>query len=211
MLAYRFYMCKPQIKVFLIMKFTCNSYYVPIKGDKTALSELAQEHDMPNGWDFSWPELWSKTNFEYQCIVKLTYEDTLWGLARYSIYPGYNGQNLVEIEHLEANPNSRSQVENRLVEPIGKWLVWYAIQVALELGLTDSDSTLIALASVPESFDYYRDVLEMDYLGPAPSAPGEDGYAFRFTRAGAVAFCAKQEQEWGIPRKIESSASESGG
>jgi hypothetical protein len=183
------------------MKINKNSYCVSIKGDKTALLEPAQKHEMPDRWDFAWPELWSKSNFEYQCIAKLTYEGNLWGLIRYSIYPGYNEQNLLEIEHLEANPSSRSQVENRLVEPIGKWLVWYAIQVALELGLTDSDSTLIALASVPESFDYYRDVLEMEYLGSAPSAPGEDGYAFRFTRAGAVAFCTKQEQEWGIPRK----------
>jgi hypothetical protein len=187
--------------------YDIGSYAVTVHspdGAKTAVLSPAAVEDMPSNWDFFWSILWENTSFEYQNIAKLTCEGQVWGLVRYSVYPISDRQNVMvlEIEHLEANPISRGEVDRRLVEPIGKWLIWYAARVALQYCLCADDDTAIVLAAVPDAVDYYRDVIEMEYLGVAPSAPGEDAYAFRFTRAAATAFCSRQEQEWGIPTAI---------
>ncbi|MFQ4143652.1 hypothetical protein [Chlorogloeopsis sp. ULAP02] len=87
----------------------------------------------------------------------------------------------------------------RLIEPIGKWLIWYATKVGLEYCQGEAEALLIFLVSLDTAVSYYRDKVQMEYLKPVTIAPGEDGYAFRFSRT-AAAFCERHESEQGMPR-----------
>jgi hypothetical protein len=177
---------------------------VPSAGEKIALLSPAQAEDMPNNWTFNWPILWENTEFEYQNIVKLVDSDKVWGLARYALYSDEEGSpRFLEIEQLEAHPSSRGEMPDRPIKPIGKWLIWYCIQVGLQYCTVAANDPLIILVSLNDPVPHYRDVIEMEYLGLGPSAPGEDGYAFRFLRTAAVAFCQRHESEWGDPKNVE--------
>lgn len=158
---------------------------------------------MPTDWTFKWPILWENTEFECQNIVKLVDADKVWGLVRYSLYPFPGLPRFLEIEQLEADPSSRGEMPDRPIEPIGKWLIWYCIQVGLQYCTVAANDPLIVLVSLNDPVPYYRDVIEMEYLGLGPSAPGEDGYAFRFLRTAAVAFCQRHESEWGFPTIVD--------
>ena len=172
-------------------------------GNQKALLAPAIKQDMPTNWSFAWGDLWQISDFEYQDIIKLSYLDQVWGFIRYSVFPDEDRQ-IVEIEHLEVNPISTYDKYPRMVEPIGKWLIWYVAKLALELCPCAETDTLIILASNTDAVDYYRDIIKMEYLGNAPSAPGEDGYAFRFTREKASEFCDTQERECGSVWRFDS-------
>lgn len=200
------------------------SYYVPIEtlslGEKRALLTPANKQDMPSrkeGWDFSWSYLWNNSDPEYQNIIKLSYNNEILGLVRYGLYqpPTTNNPNIkfLEIEQLEAKKNSRWEWggRQRLVKPIGKWLIWYSVKVALEYGHRNKKNPLIILSSYPDAVDYYRDSIGMEILEEAPScAPGEDLYGFRFLREEAVRFCKQQEERYGLPILTDSETSASG-
>jgi len=182
------------------------SYHVKVKtliGERHALITNANIGDMPI-WDFDWISLWRNTGFDYQNIVRITCDNILWGLLRYSIFPISESQNVLEIEQLEAHPKSRGTIDNRLVEPVGKWLIWYASQVALYYCPCNDSDDLLLLSSLTDAFDYYRDVIKLDHIGNAPGVSGEDLYAFRFTRQQATEFCRNHEQQWGKPLRINS-------
>ncbi|MCL1472004.1 hypothetical protein [Argonema antarcticum] len=182
---------------------TLGSYRVSVQtrasGPQTALLTPARLEDMPTDWTFNWPGLWQLTDFDCQNIVKLVYSEQVWGLVRYGLYPYPGSSETLEIEHLETNPASRGQQTNRLIEPIGKWLIWYATQVGLQYCSGGLSDTPILLVSLEDAFTYYRDIVSMQYLGQTTIAPGEDGYVFSFSRTGATAFCLRQEREWGFP------------
>jgi hypothetical protein len=185
---------------------TIGAYEVRINtpnGNQKAFLYPATSEDMPTDWEFFWQNLWLQSDFDYQGIVKLIYANTIWGLIRYSVFP-FEDRQIVEIEHLEANPISTYQKHPRLVEPIGKWLIWYVAKLALTRCSCADTDTLIILASVTDAVDYYGDTIKMEYLGNAPSAPGEDAYAFRFTREKATEFCVTQERQCGIASSFES-------
>lgn len=169
---------------------------------QTALLTPATEEDMPTDWTFNWQLLWQATDFDCQNIVKLIYDKQLWGLVRYGVYPYSDSTSpeFLEIEHLETNPASRGQLSERLIIPIGKWLIWYAVQVGLQC--CSGTDTLIVLVSLEDAINYYRDVIQMQCLGPTTIAPGEDGYAFKFSKKEAKAFCYRQENEWGVPTQL---------
>lgn len=159
---------------------------------------------MPTDWEFSWRELWQNTDFDCQAIVKLVYSGQVCGLVRFGLYPYSEPPEFVEpqfleIEQLEAHPKSRGTSANRLVEPIGKWLIWYATRFSLQHCSGGTEDSPVLLVALEEAVDYYRDIIQMQYLGPLVIAPGEDGYGFKFSRAGAEAFCRKQESKWGVP------------
>ncbi|WP_210391439.1 hypothetical protein [Synechococcus sp. PCC 7502] len=158
---------------------------------------------MPTTWNFFWKDLWNSTDFEYQGIVKISCDGLLWGLVRYSVFPLNDHQNILEVEHLESNPISRGTLDNRLVAPIGQWLMWYVSKVALQYCPCNNDDPLLILSSLETATDYYRDVIKLEYIGVAPSAPGEDLYAFRFTRDKATEFCKSHERKWGRPSRID--------
>ncbi|MBD2083529.1 hypothetical protein NDI49_05145 [Trichocoleus sp. ST-U3] len=173
-------------------------------GEQEAVISPARMEDMPNNWTFSWQELWQRTDFEVQNIVKLVYEEQVWGLIRYGVNLYADSPETLEIEHLEANPISRGKLANRLIEPIGKWLIWYATQVSLRYCSGGGSDTPIFLVSLDSAFDYYRDIIEMQYVGAKSIAPGDDGYVFKFSRDNAAAFCRRHERQWGIPASVDS-------
>ncbi|MBD2301482.1 hypothetical protein H6G80_04985 [Nostoc sp. FACHB-87] len=177
---------------------------------KVQINALAQDNaflspasidDIPNNWSCNWVNFWKNTNFECQNIVKIVYQDEVWGLVHYGLYP-YLYPNSVpprflEIEHIEAHPTSRGEIAGRFMEPIGKWLIWYATQVALKFCQAQSDDPLVILEALDTAVSYYRDKVQMEYLGFARSTPGEDLYGFRFSRTAAEAFCQRHESQWG--------------
>jgi hypothetical protein len=186
---------------------TIGSYQVKVQiestVEETAFLSFATIEDMPTDWDFDWLSLWQNTSFECQNIIKLVYEGEVWGLVRYGLYPYPGFPKYLEIEHIEAHPTSRGEVAERFIEPIGKWLIWYAIKVGLKSCQTEPDDPLVILSAVEKAVAYYRNKVEMEYVGVAPSAPGEDLYGFRFSRKAAAVFCQRQEREWGVPQLFD--------
>ena len=189
---------------------TIGSYQVTVLQsgvEEIAILSSAQADDMPNNWSFDWFSLWENTDFDCQNIVQLVYAGKVWGLVRYGLYP-YSYPDpappiYLEIEQLEANPTSRGEVADRLIEPIGKWLIWYAIKVALEHCQTEADAPLVILEALDTAVSYYRDKVQMEYLGYTHSTPGEDLYGFRFSRTATAAFCQRHESQWGVPKRFE--------
>lgn len=183
------------------------SYQVSVKTQdvnrQTAMLTAATADDMPADWTFKWTELWQKTDFDCQKIVKLIYEEQIWGIVRYGLYPYPGSPKFLEIEHLETNPTNRNQQTNRLIEPVGKWLIWYTVQVGLRYCSEGTSEKLIELVSLEEAFQYYRDIIQMQYLDSTTIAPGEDGYVFEFSRTQSKAFCLRQESEWGLPTLVD--------
>ncbi|MFB2877122.1 hypothetical protein [Floridanema aerugineum] len=143
------------------------------------------------------------TDFECQNIIQLVYAEQIWGLVRYGLYPYPGSPNFLEIEQLETIPTSRGEMIERPIAPIGKWLIWYCIRVGLQYCTVSENKPLILLASLESAILYYRNVIMMEYLGPAPSAPGEDLYAFRFSPTAARTFCERQENQYGIPTHFD--------
>lgn len=168
--------------------------------EETALITSAQKKDMPKNWSFDWLSLWRNTNFDCQNIVKLVYQNKVWGLIRYGLYPYPGSPKFLEIEQLEANPMSRGEDTERFIEPIGKWLIWYATRVGLKFCHIKANEPLVVLVALDTALSYYNDKIEMEYLGPTTIAPGEDGYAFRFSKKAAIAFCKKQVSLRGVPK-----------
>ncbi|WP_414553098.1 hypothetical protein [Anabaena sp. CCY 0017] len=168
----------------------------------TAILEPAQKEDMPvsGEWKFAWQKFWDEIDFENQGIVKITYDGILSGLIRFAVYSNENGvPYLLEVLHLECLPQNK-----RLIEPLGRWLLWYVVQIGLTLSTVSKDDPLILLDSVEDAIEYYRDVVQMEPLGWTTLAPGEDGYAFQFTLNCAKAFCQTQTNCYGYPTKIKS-------
>jgi len=182
------------------------SYQVKIQdrsaGEQVALILAAKEDDMPRDWSFSWSSLWKNTDFECQNIVKLVYTDRMWGLVRYGLYPYPGSPKYLEIEQLEAYPTSQDESADRPIAPIGKWLIWYCIEIALTYCIVPENKPLVVLVSLESAVSYYRDVIMMEYLGPAPGPPGEDLYAFRFSPTAARSFCERQENQYGVPTLV---------
>jgi hypothetical protein len=87
----------------------------------------------------------------------------------------------------------------KAVNPVGFWLLWYALKIGLQHCVGDADGTLIRLDSIEDAIPYYRDKVKMEELGWASLAPGEQGYAFRFTQERAQESCSRVEQEYGCP------------
>lgn len=191
-----------------------NSYQTPIKTN-TSEGELgiltpASKLDMPINWSCAWSNIWDKMDSDCQAIIKLVYQNQIWGLMRYGIYPYPGTPKFAEIEHLEANPISTGVRANRLVSPIGKWLIWYAIQAACSSCNISDNAPLVILVSLEQAFKYYRDTIEMEYVGATTIAPGEDGYAFRFTKEQAIAYSQRHESQWGTGRIIDPRADKGG-
>jgi hypothetical protein len=183
------------------------SYQVKIQTqsgeEKLAVLCPATAEDMPNNWTCAWSSFWQNTDFNCQGIIKLVYVDQIWGLVRYGLYPYPGVPKFLEIENLEAHPRSRGELTKRSLSPIGKWLIWYCINVALQCCTVTENAPLVILVSLENAMSYYRDVIQMEYCGSTTIAPGEDGYAFRFSPTAAAAFCQRHENEWGIPNLCE--------
>lgn len=166
----------------------------------TARLEIAQQKDMPSsgGWSFNWKRLWEITNFDYQSIIKISYNNSVLGLIRYAVYVSSEGTPYsLEILQLESAPKNL-----KLVAPLGKWLIWYAVETALKFCIPDEDGTLVSLDSLEDAIAYYRDIIGMEPRGCVTIAPGEEGHAFRFIEMEARSFCQRQRNIYGQPTSI---------
>ncbi|MDZ8055379.1 MAG: hypothetical protein RMX68_028400 [Aulosira sp. ZfuVER01] len=186
---------------------TIGSYQVKVRikstTDEIAFLSPAKANDMPTDWSCSWLNFWNNANFECENIVKLVYEGKIWGLVHYGLYPYPGYPKFLEIEHIEAHPTSRGDKAERLIEPIGKWLIWYATKVGLEFCQTQADDPLVILEALDTAVSYYRDKVQMEYLGFTRSTPGEDLYGFRFSRTAAAEFCQRHKSQWGGAKLYE--------
>ena len=176
-------------------------------GRKTAFLLPAKELDMPLNWDFVWKELFEKTRFDAEGLTKLVFQEKVFGLVRYSLYPCPEKPKYIFINQMEAIPNGSGLISERLVEPIGKWLLWYVIQVALSRCSKDvkdkGDNNLVVLEALDSAFDYYRDKIGMRHLGSSGGAPGEDVSIFAFSWDEAKVFCTEQTKKHGSPNILK--------
>jgi hypothetical protein len=166
-----------------------------------AVLEPATEADMPTDWTCNWVNFWNRADFDCEAIIKLSSQGMLLGLVRFALYP-YIGlgkaENFeyVEILHLEALPR-----KERLLQPVGLWLIWYAVRIALDSCPGETDGTLLRLDAMKAAIPYYRDKVMMEGLGWTTIAPREEGYAFRFTKQGAAEFLERQQSVYGTPNR----------
>ncbi|NEP45698.1 MAG: hypothetical protein F6K35_43425 [Okeania sp. SIO2H7] len=109
-------------------------------------------------------------------------------------------ETFVLIENLEANPRSRGKKMDRLLEPIGKWLIWYCVKIGLEK--CSGNQTVLFLISRPESVGYYLDKISMELRDVIRLEEGEV-YAFGLSRSLALEYLQRQEREWGTPRRAD--------
>jgi len=172
--------------------------------EKYAYLEPAQQSDMPNSnsldFTFAWHDFWQKSDFDCEAIIKLSYEGDILGLIRFGIYPypfPCNTPEYIEVSHLQCISKER-----RLVNPVGFWLLWYAVQIGFNYCMGETDGTLLKLDSLEDAIPYYRDKVMIEGLGWINISPGEEGYAFRFTKERAKEFCTRIEQEYGYPVRI---------
>lgn len=189
----------------------CECFEVPVYLQSNAsldkaLLEPALHHDMPSSdWDCDWPRIWKNTYFEQGGIIKLTVTGKIWGLMAFDFYPP--PKNFLAISHIETIPENR-QPEQRAVSPVGKWLIWYVVNKAIEFFQTADDTTsIVTLESLEDAFDYYRNIIQMHYEYPTSIAPGEDGYVFSFSLSNARSFCRRIEKELGKPTLVKTETS----
>lgn len=173
------------------------AFFVPVRSkispQSLAVVERAGTNDMPSNWSCSWTRFWERTDFDCERIIKLSFEDQLLGLLRYGLYPYPGSPVFLEVTNLETTPT------NRMAEPVGRWLLWYATQTALRFCSATDNQALVFLVSLSSAVRYYEEKVQMELLEPVTIAPGEDGYAFRFSRTAAQDFCRRHQQLWGLP------------
>lgn len=177
-----------QVKVPITLNSNSKKDYailVPINdSDKTIIGS----------WLFPWEdEIRKNAKSEKRVLVKFEYEKKVLGLVSYIIG---KSQNSLIIEHLETEQN----VKNRLVEPIGKWLLWYCYKVSINfcLGTDEEDIPLILVFSKPKSFNYYKEKIGMTYKNSIRLEQGEV-YAFTDSRSRAKEYIQSLITQYGQP------------
>lgn len=184
------------------------TYCVSVRTQKTinqkAILAPAQASDMPKDWTFPWVDIWRSSRTEGQAIIKISVENQVWGLVQYGLYPKNNHQ-FVAIDSLEANPISRGKNANRLIEPVGKWLIWYCVNVGLQH--CSGVEKLVFLFSKAGAFDYYDKKIRMKYTSTVDLGAGEKVHAFEFTRIAAIEYSQLHEKIWGSPTVIDTTTS----
>lgn len=162
----------------------------------------ATKDDMPlnnsSNWNCNWMGFWEDADFECEAIIKLSFSGEILGLIRFALYP-FDGEGTLpeylEILHLECVPK-----ENRRVNPVGFWLIWYACQVSLGYCTAQGDKDLVKLDALEQAIGYYENKVKMTGLGwTTYPGTGEDVYAFSFTKQSTQQFCSRIEQEYGSP------------
>ncbi len=156
---------------------------------------------MQGHWECNWPNLWKTADFDCDAIIEMSFQGQVVGLIKFGLYP-YAGKYQEVVEYLHILNIETVQSRTRLCRPVGFWLIWYAVQVALFFCSGDCRGSIVTLDSYDRQMSYYRDKVRMDVLGATTIAPGEEGYAFRFTEEGAVAFSTRLECNLGFPVRI---------
>jgi hypothetical protein len=148
--------------------------------------------------NFDWLNFWSRRDPDCEAIVKLESDGKIQGLIHLAVYP-YPIEN-DKPEYLEIIALEATRPPDRLVSPVGLYLVWYASKMSLKLGCAgNEDGSIVRLNSLESAIDYYRNQVRMEGKGWITLSPDEDGYAFTFSQAQAIDFCNRIEQQYGIP------------
>lgn len=183
----------------------------------TAFIGPASWNDLPSDWSCDWRSIWSRTDFDCQAIIKMTESDNLWGMMRYSLYP-YNSDepgntpNFLFIENIEAHParqppetyaykREKPRAPVPFVNPVGKWLMWYACKTALDYCSIGAEP-ILGLGAESRAVDYYRDIIGMKMVDIGLSSTGGDTHAFNFNRDSAQIFCDLQRAAYGNPQAV---------
>jgi hypothetical protein len=158
---------------------TTPSYRVAVEEQGYFLQQLAylepaSREELPTfgdlDWTFDWQGFWGKTDFDCEAIIKLSCLGRVWGLLRFGLYPFPRPNQVpeyLEILHLECVPKI-----TRPINPVGSWLIWYALHISLQYCDGENDGTLVRLDSLEGSIPYYRDqiaqamVLKSELLSP---------------------------------------------
>lgn len=148
-----------------------------------------------------WLNFWNQSYPGCEEIIKLECDGKVQGLIYFSKYPfPLEGR---EPEYLEINALETVRSPNRIVNPVGLYLIWYAAKLSLEAGcIENEDGSVIELDALESAIDYYRDKVKMEGQGCVNLAPGEEGYAFRFTKEQAIDYCERIERQYGTPDPV---------
>jgi hypothetical protein len=152
-------------------------------------------------WCCKWLNFWEYADWDCEGIVKLTLENNILGLIHFALYPYpflNNKPEYLEILHIECLTGDK-----RLVNPVGFWLIWYVCQIAINNCQGDNKEGIILLDALEQAIGYYRDKVMMESIGWKTIAPGEEGYAFRFTQKSAKKFCTRIQRKYGTSENIE--------
>jgi hypothetical protein len=159
---------------------------------------------------FHWEQIWHKTLFGWEGIVKLTHEERVLGLMQFALQPDQEPEDdqfipikqpgFLEVVYLEACQGT----EDRLIDPVGKWLLWYAVQIAFRYCEGSSNGSILGLFSRSEACDYYRNQLQMEYGSFTTLQQSIETTPFKFTRARAEDYCERLYREYGKPVEISS-------
>jgi hypothetical protein len=181
-----------------------NTYRVELPNTEIIyLAEAVQEdiEAVSSIFNCDWLHFWSRLDSDCEAIVKLVADGKIQGLIHFALYP-YPVQDdrpeYLEIIHIEA-----AKPPNRIVNPVGLYLIWYATKISLIANCVGNESgSIVELDSLEIAIDYYRDRVRMEGKGWITIGPDEDGYAFRFSQAQAIEFCNRIEQQYGIPAPV---------
>ena len=168
---------------------------------QTDLLAPAQPEDMPKNWLCSWIDLWRRSDFGCEAIIKLCYQGAVLGLIKFGLYP-YTGDSSDEPEYLEVLNIECLPKTDRLANPVGFWLIWFAADVALKVCKGSQDGTLLRLDAYESRIPYYKHKVMMEQLGWTTIAPGEEGYAFRNTAARSRRILPKTRKSLRFPNPI---------
>ncbi len=151
-----------------------------------------------DNWVCNWQRFWQKADWDCECIIKLSWKGQILGLIHFALYPYPPTNNLaeyVEILHIES-----CRIQDRDITPVGFWLIWYATKIALYYCEGNSFGSILELDAIEDAIDYYRDKVKMEEMGWTTIAPGEEGYAFKFSQTSAKKYCNRISTKYGMPR-----------
>jgi len=181
--------------------FNIGQVQVPItikannKKDYAILMPVKESDDPITGtWLFAWEdEIRQSARSEKRILVKFEYEKQILGLVSYVVG---RSQNSWVIEHLETEQN----IKGRLVEPIGKWLLWYCYKVGISfcLGSESEDTPLILVFAKPKAFNYYKEKIGMTYKSSIRLGESKV-YAFTDSRNRAKEYIQTLITQYGQP------------
>ena len=199
------------------------SFLVPVITSRgqpaTAFIGPITQDNLPKDWSCNWESIWSYTDFDTQAIIKMTEGKNLWGLMRYTLFSydsekQNNRADFLFIENIEAHParqptgnyayreKKRPKAPSPFINPVGKWLIWYACNTALEYCEAEP---VLGLAADLNAVAYYRDIIGMSMVNTGLKAIGGDDYAFSLDRNEAQDFCDLQSSAYGNPQAVISS------
>ena len=202
-------------------KYDCPIYQVLVKTKESVplagIVGPASRENLPEDWDFEWPYIWDRTDFSGQSIITLSVEGVIWGVVKFGLYPyGAAGvcPEVMVIEQIEAHPSRNKRRSPFLkppppspapapyIDPVGRWLIWYACQIALDNCHPEEGKPLIVLSAVFDAVDYYIDIIGMKMADDNISSYEEDGYGFSFDTDEAEDFWSMQHVSFGKPQQV---------